>query len=167
MIISSARGNNPLNMEKGKSIVKVQSNSLGKVTNQISLVSRILSKKQKRISATRRTPEVILDKEGIIKMRGRSIPDDALAFFKPIEEWVNEYIGNPADITYVDFNFEIIHSDSSKYLVTIIQKISLVVLKHKKFKINWYYEDGKEEILEIGKYLAEVLDIPFNLIKIT
>ena len=154
-------------MEKGKSIARTSTNSLEKVSNQISIVKKILSKRQVRIPATRNTPEVILDNDGIIKMRGRSIPEDALNFFKPIDEWVQEYIYNPADITCVDFILEIINGDSSKFLVHIIQKISYVALKHKKFIINWYYKDGDEEILEIGESLSSGVDVPFNFIMIS
>ena len=67
----------------------------------------------------------------------------------------------------LDFNLEIINSDSSKLLVTILQKVTYVTLKHKKVIFNWFYESGEEDILEIGEYMAEGLDVPFNFIRIT
>jgi hypothetical protein len=30
--------------------------------------------------------------------------------------------------------------------------------------INWYYEDGDEDILEQGEYISTTLEIPFNFI---
>jgi hypothetical protein len=45
-----------------------------------------------------------------------------------------------------------------------LQKITYVALKNKKFIVNWYYEDGDEDILERGEYFASVLDVPINLI---
>jgi hypothetical protein len=39
-------------------------------------------------------------------------------------------------------------------------------LKHKKFIINWYYEEGDEDILERGEYFSSILDVPVNIIKI-
>ena len=36
----------------------------------------------------------------------------------------------------------------------------------KKYIINWYYEEGDEDILEKGEYISSVLNIPFNYIMI-
>jgi len=41
-----------------------------------------------------------------------------------------------------------------------------VHLKHKKFIINWFYEEGDEDILERGEYFSSILNIPFNFIRL-
>lgn len=120
-----------------------------------------------RISPTKNTPEVILNPEGIIKIRGRSIHENVTDFFSPVEDWVSGYIEVPADLTCVDVNLEYFNSASAKVFIHILQKITYVTLKHKKFIFNWYYEDGDEDILERGEYFASVLDVPFTFIKIS
>ena len=50
-----------------------------------------------RISPTKNTPEIILNPEGIIRIKGRSIHENVTDFFEPVEEWVSEYIKNPAN----------------------------------------------------------------------
>ncbi len=139
--------------------------SLIRVRKQIYSSHKILPKRHIRISATRSTPEVILNKEGSIKLRGRLIPNDALNFFKPIDVWISEYQNNPAEITYVDINLDLINADSKKFLVQTIQNISHVTLKNKNFIINWYHDGSDSEMLEIGEQLASVLDIPFVFIR--
>ena len=52
-----------------------------------------------RIPPTKTTPEVILHSEGIVKIRGRSIHENAADFFIPVDQWITEYIDNPADLT--------------------------------------------------------------------
>jgi hypothetical protein len=42
----------------------------------------------------------------------------------------------------------------------------MVALKNRKVFINWFYEEGDEDILERGEYLSSVLDVPFNFIEI-
>jgi len=153
-------------MGKEKAIVKISSTSLERVSKQISIVDKILLRRQIRISPTRNTPEVILDRNGIIKIRGRSIPERAFPIFIPIEDWVSGYILNPAEVTCVDINLEFLNGASKKFLVHIMQKITYVSLRHKKFIFNWYYEEGDIEILEIGEDLASILDVPFNFIKL-
>lgn len=119
-----------------------------------------------RISPTKNTPEIILNPEGVIKIRGRSIHENVTDFFTPVEDWISGYILSPAEVTYVDLNFEYFNSASAKVLIHLLQKITYVSLKHKKFVFNWYFEDGDEDILERGEYFSSVLDVPFNFIKI-
>ena len=120
-----------------------------------------------RILPTKNTPEIILNPEGIIKIRGLSIHEDVTDFFTPVEDWISAYIDVPAEVTCVDFTLDYFNSGSAKVFIHLLQKITYVTLKHKKFIINWYYEDGDEDILERGEYFSSILDVPFNFIKIT
>lgn len=120
-----------------------------------------------RIPATKSSPEILLNPEGMIRISGRSIHENIFEFFKPVEDWVNEYIKNPADITCVDMSLEYFNSASAKLIIQLFQKISHVQLRNKKFIVNWYYEEGDEDILERGEYFSSVLNIPFNFIKVT
>jgi hypothetical protein len=128
-----------------------------------------LRKNQKILSPTNNTPEVILDRKGIIKMTGRLIPENAEEFFKTIEEWVNEYFCNPAEITRIEICLEYINSTGSKYLFYLIHKIINIRLQNdtEKFLINWYYRDEDEDILEKGRLFSSNLDVPFNFIMIS
>jgi SiaC family regulatory phosphoprotein len=119
-----------------------------------------------RFAATKNTPEVILNPEGKIRIRGRSIHENAVDFFAPVEEWISAYIISPANVTSVEIALDYFNSASAKVFIAILQKITYVTLKHKKFVINWYYEDGDEDILERGEYFASILDVPVNFIKI-
>ena len=109
-----------------------------------------MSKNQKIILPTKNTPEVILDPKGIIKLTGRLIPENAEDFFKPIEEWINEYFKNPANITTVEICIEYINSTGTTYLLDIIHKITHIHLQQntKKFIINWYFKDDDDDMLE-------------------
>ncbi len=119
-----------------------------------------------RIAPTKNTPEVVLNPEGIIQIRGRSIHENATDFFAPIENWVTEYIHSPAEMTSVDMVLEYFNSASAKVIIHLLQKVTYVTLKHKKFKINWYYEEGDEDILERGEYFSSILNVKFNFIRI-
>lgn len=119
-----------------------------------------------KFAPTKNTPEIILNPDGVIQMRGRSIHENATAFFDPVEEWISSYILTPANVTNVEMSLEYFNSASAKIILSLLQKISHVTLLHKRFIINWYYEDGDEDILERGEYFASVLDIPVNFIMI-
>jgi hypothetical protein len=119
-----------------------------------------------KFAPTKNTPEIYLNPDGIIKIRGRSIHENAAAFFAPVEEWISSYILSPANVTSVDMALDYFNSASAKIFISLLQKITYVTLRHKKLVINWYYEEGDEDILERGEYFASILDVPVNFIKI-
>jgi hypothetical protein len=119
-----------------------------------------------RISPTKNTPEILLNPNGTILIKGRSIHENVTDFFEPVEEWITEYISAPAEVTSVDLSLEYFNSASAKVFIHLLQKISYVTLKRKKFVINWFYEEGDDDILERGEYFGSVLDIRFNFIKL-
>ena len=120
-----------------------------------------------RIQPTKNSPEIVLNPDGVIKIRGRSIHENAAEFFEPVDAWISEYINHPAEVTCIDIVLEYFNSASARMFITLFQKITYVTLKNKKFVFNWYYEDGDEDILERGEYFATILDIPINFIKIS
>jgi len=119
-----------------------------------------------RIEAGKNTPEIILNPEGIIKICGRSIHENAEEFYEPVVNWVKEYISNPAEVTVVNISMEYFNSASARVFIKLFQEIIYVTLKNSKFIFNWYYEEGDEDILERGEYFASILSVPFNFIKI-
>ena len=123
--------------------------------------------KELNLKATRNTPEIHLNPNGMIKIKGRAIHENATVFFEPILQWINNYIKNPAPETIVDLQLEYFNSSGAKILVHILQKVAYVSLMNKKFSINWYYEDGDEDILERGQFFSSVLNVKFNFLRIS
>lgn len=119
-----------------------------------------------RILPTKNSPEIIMNPDGLMKIKGRSIHENATEFFEPVNAWIAEYIEHPADITCVDLILEYFNSASAKVFIQLLQKLTYVQLKNKKFIFNWYFEEGDEDILERGEYFSSVLDVPFNFIQI-
>jgi hypothetical protein len=121
---------------------------------------------EKKILSTKSTPEIILNPDGIIKIRGRSMNENIIEFYTPIVTWIDSYISNPADLTCIDFNMEYLDGINLNIYISLLKKITSIKLGNKKCVINWYYEEGDEDILEKGEYISSVLDIHFNIIKI-
>ena len=104
-----------------------------------------------------------MNPNGSINIKGRSIHENIRDFFKPIEEWIGDYVGNePAEVTTINIRLEYFNSATAKVLLNILQKLLKVQLKSRKLVVNWYYEEGDEDIQERGEYFASVLKIPFN-----
>ena len=80
-----------------------------------------------RKDQTKSSPEIILDPGGIIRIKGRSILENASDFYQPVLEWVEEYVRVPAALTCIDINLEYFNSATAKVLITQIGRASCMV----------------------------------------
>ena len=123
-----------------------------------------MSVNELRILPTKDTPEIILNPDGMIIIDGRSMIADVNDITKQLEVWIEEYICDPADITCVDLYLEYLSTNNQKFYTMLLNRLEPIKLMNKKYIINWYYEEGDEDILEKGEYISSVVQIPFNFI---
>lgn len=119
-----------------------------------------------KISATSKTPEVSLNPDGMIHIRGRSISGEVEGLPEEVENWLDTYLLDPCDVTLIEINLEYIGGFKTGYYVEMVRKIKKVLTLNKKLVVNWYYEEGDEDILERGECFSLYLDLPFNFIEI-
>jgi len=118
------------------------------------------------IEGTRKTPAISLDPKGTIKIEGRSIPEDASLFFEDLLAWVGEYIHLKKPETRVDFSFEYLNSGTSKVVLQVLTSLKDLKDQGLGVTVNWYYEEGDDDILERGEYYASILHMKINLIEL-
>jgi uncharacterized protein with WD repeat len=116
------------------------------------------------ILPTDNTPEFLFSPDGMFKIRGRGLYGNMTKETDQIVTWIDEYLLNPAETTYVTIAFEYLNSFSTTILVSILRKLSHVILKSDKLVIQWYYEEGDEDILERGEYISSTFNIPIEFI---
>lgn len=122
---------------------------------------------QYKIEAGRNTPMIHLKPDGNMKIFGRSIHENVAEFYQPSFDWVDEYLLDPPESTCIDIQLEYFNSASAKYIIKLLQKFRQVLFRDGKLFINWFYEEGDEDILERGEYFSTVLDITFNFVEIS
>lgn len=118
------------------------------------------------IEGTRKTPSILLDSKGIIKIEGRAIPEDAELFFKDVVAWMDAYVKSGSEATLVDFSFEYINSGTSKIILHMLKSLKDLCTYGHRLTVNWRYEEGDDDILERGEYYAAILDLKINFIEI-
>ncbi len=116
------------------------------------------------IESTNRTPFVSLSPTGKFKIRGRSIHENPSKFFDPLMDWMIQYAEKPIDPTVFDIELEYFNSGSQRYILDILWLL-IEKMQEKKLIVNWYYEDGDDDLLERGQYYESVLNIQFNFIE--
>jgi hypothetical protein len=117
------------------------------------------------LESTKKTPNVLLDPSGRIRIGGRSIPEDASKFYDNILNWVLDYCHTPSDSTVVDIELEYFNSGSAKFVMQILRELSELLAEGRNLKVNWYYEEGDDDILERGEYYSSILDLEINFIE--
>jgi hypothetical protein len=116
------------------------------------------------ILPTGNIPEFLFSPEGIIKVKGRGLFGNNTEVIEQVLNWIDEYLRNPAEITNVILAFEYLNSSSTLIIVSILRKLSQIILQSEKLVIQWYYEEDDEDILERGEYISSTLNIPIEFI---
>ena len=117
------------------------------------------------VEGTSKTPAIISDSStGIIEIKGRSNPENSVEFYRPLVNWIEEYISNPGENTTVNVQLEHFNTSSSKSILDIFKRLEAIQKAERKIVINWYYEADDEEILEAGETYETMTDIPFIMV---
>ncbi len=103
---------------------------------------------------------------GILKISGRSIPDDTFKVYNPIIEWLNQYSVQPNKTTTLDIRFEYINTSSSKFIFEILKKLEKLSNAGNDVTINWYYEEEDEDMMETGEDFQSIINIPIHILEI-
>ena len=114
--------------------------------------------KQLIIEGTKHSPKVELNLTGEIKIQGRCIMEDSFEFFKPIFTWVKDCAFKTVN---VELNFEYINTSSVKQIFNLL----LLIKSNQGIQnvyISWYYEEGDDDTLELGKDIESQVNLPFD-----
>ena len=119
------------------------------------------------IEGTPKTPSVNFDAaRGIVEIKGRSIPENSIEFYKPLVDWLEKYSGNPASHTIVNIHLEYFNTSSSKCILDVFKKLELIHKAKNDVVVNWYYEEDDEDMLEAGEDYESIIRIPFKMIEV-
>ena len=119
------------------------------------------------IEGTAKTPTVKFDPtQGSIEIKGRSIPENSIEFYKPLVDWLEEYGKTPAALTKVNIQLEYFNTSSSKCILDVFKKLESIYKTKNEVVINWYYEEDDEDMLEAGEDYESIIRVPFKMIEI-
>jgi len=113
------------------------------------------------IQGTPKTPEVSFMTEGrTLSLSGRSIPENSINFYSPLITWT-ETLCSTEGFVEVNINLEYFNTSSSKCLMDLLKRIETSKVEA---RVNWYYEEDDEDMLEAGEDYDAIIDLPFKLI---
>jgi hypothetical protein len=119
------------------------------------------------IDGTPKTPNVSFDGEkGALLLKGRSIPENSIEFYKPLVAWLESYASTPQPKTVCDVQLEYFNTSSSKCLLDLFKKMENMNTNGNEIVINWYYEEDDEDMLEAGEDYQSIINVPFKMIEL-
>jgi hypothetical protein len=115
------------------------------------------------IESTPKTPSIKFDPaEGRLEMKGRSIPENSVEFYRPIIESLEIYANSPKPLTQVDIHLEYFNTASSKCILDVLKQLEIINRKGNQVNINWHYEEDDEDIREAGEDYQAMVNLTFN-----
>lgn len=118
------------------------------------------------------TPKVLLDhEERFLEIGGESRPQDVREFYGSIFEWMDEFsekLLNSDDNSkpvIISFNFNYFNSGSAKCILDICKILSRLRCREIDASARWYYVRGDDDMLEAGKEIARIVNLPFQFIE--
>lgn len=119
------------------------------------------------IEGTPKTPSIRFDaKDGVFEIKGRSIPENSVEFYKPLNEWLDNYMQVPLDKTVVNIRLEYFNTSSSKCILDVFKRLEAIHRSKHDVEINWFYEEDDEDMLEAGEDYDSIIKVPFKMIEI-
>jgi hypothetical protein len=115
--------------------------------------------------ASKRSPWINLE-PGRIFIMGRSIPENPADFYRPIYKWIVEYSGSNIEKTKIDLGFEYINTSSTKWIFNILKVLAEMENVSENVRVTWYYEQGDEDMCELGFILRSLIECPFILVEV-
>jgi len=115
------------------------------------------------LKGTPDTPSVVLDPNShTMNITGRSLPEDAAAFYNPILEWLDNYAVDNTEDTVAVFKLDYFSTSSSKMLLSILYKLESMSFAGTNVKVRWYYPEEDDDIEEAGAVYSELVELPFE-----
>jgi hypothetical protein len=118
-----------------------------------------------KIEATKSTPEINFDfVNGLLLIQGISKSSNAPEFYQPLMMAIEEYSKKAAELTTINFYFRYFSTSSSKCILGILNEFKKLNKRITKVKVNWYYEENDEDMLDNIKEYETLVDIDFKFI---
>ena len=120
------------------------------------------------IRATRVTPSIYFNPgKGLLDIRGKSSPENPLAFYRHLHDNLDKFATSEHDKLVLNVAYEYFNTSSSKCIYIMFKKVSDMVEENgKDIKVNWYFEEGDEDMQEAGEDLSSFFNYEFNYVEI-
>ena len=118
------------------------------------------------IEPTDRSPGVDFDfAGGRLRLHGESYPEDAAAFFVPLQAALIDYVQSLNGMAVVvDIELQYFNSSSAKAIMNIFNQLEKGAAAGNPITVNWHFFEDDDTMQEFGEDFAEDFDaVEFRL----
>lgn len=101
--------------------------------------------------------------EGLLEIRGRSLPENAEGFYRPLLDWVSAYVPIAPERTVFSLDLEYFNSSSVKQVLSLLIKLEDLTTAGKEAEVIWMYNEDDELMEMKGRELASIVELPFRM----
>ncbi|HKR06913.1 MAG TPA: DUF1987 domain-containing protein [Bacteroidia bacterium] len=114
-----------------------------------------------------KTPHISFSHDnGVLELKGKSIPENSIEFYRPVYAWLDEYALHPKNKTNIIIQLEYFNTSSSKCLLDIFRKLEPLQKDAKsEVTVTWLYEEDDEDMMEAGEDYQTIVKLPFEIKK--
>jgi SiaC family regulatory phosphoprotein len=95
------------------------------------------------------TPRVSFNTEnGICEIAGESYLEDAYAFYKPLKEWLEEYIQTISQSVTLHLSLTYLNTASSKSILSMLKVLKAYQKAGGEVTVSWKYRQSDLDMLE-------------------
>jgi hypothetical protein len=118
------------------------------------------------IEASAKSPQVMLDGEkGRIEIKGISDEEDALGFYFPVLQWIDNYVAHPQEKTHVELDFKYYNTASAKSIFEVLKRLSQLSKAGKEVTTLWFYPEGDDNFLSEIENFSDIAQLPIKPIE--
>lgn len=129
-----------------------------------------------KIIATEFTPRVSFDPNTrIFELHGISRPEDVMGFYNQLIQWLKQYEESTLCHSNAKYDINELHviiklsyfnSASSKSLIQVLELFKRFNNKGLPVRIDFYYDEGDDQMRDDGEDLSDAIELEFNYIPI-
>ena len=125
------------------------------------------------LESTKYTPGINFDPgAGKFEITGVSLPENVMAFYEPILEWLYKYSDTLTTIIDPDhpdikfaFKLNYYNSGSVRYIISILDALKKINDRI-PVKVEWFYDKDDILLFENGKELEVLSGLKFNFVEL-
>lgn len=120
------------------------------------------------LEGTPKSPRIDFNAQtGVLLISGRSIPENAREFYRPMIEWLENYRAVPKTQTVFDICLEYFNTSSSKALFDLFKTAEDIHSSGKStVLVKWKYENDDWEMRDAGLEYSRIIQIPVEMIEV-
>lgn len=117
------------------------------------------------IVATEDSPKIEFDAQNnVFCISERSLPENSVAFYSPVINWLDEYKKSPNAETIFEIKLEYFNTSSSKQIAKILLILE-EISKTSNVVVKWFYAENDRDIYASGIRYSKLINIKFEFIK--